>query len=418
MKLDADTIKTLLELPPGKTDAIFFDEELKGFGLRLRGDGGRLRRSWIAQYRLKGRTRRAKIGDIERLNAKQAREAAAKMLARVTLGQDPQSDKEEARRVAGRTLRSVADEYLEMKKFEMEKGKYRPASYRVTKLYLSDKRYFGSLHSMTITDISLMDIATRLNAITRNSGSVTSGRARSALSSVFTWAMQQGLMGAHPHNPVIGTKKPEEGTSRDRVLENAELGAIWRACADDDFGKIVRLLILTACRREEIGGLRWSEIDLDAGTLTLPKERVKNKHEHTLPLTPLALSIFNSVPERIGPDHVFGNRSDVGFTRWDAAKDDLESRLAGKVTGWRLHDLRRTVATWMAEHGNVEPHIVEAVLNHYSGHRGGVAGVYNRSRYERQIRAALSTWDDHVRSLIEGGERKVLSFPQPAQENA
>jgi integrase len=395
IQLDDQTVATL-KLKDGKTDKIWFDDKLIGFGIRMRSDGGRPRRTWIAQYRAKGRTRRLKIGDAEKLNAEQARTKALAALWKVADGKDPQSEKEEARKIAARTLKSVAEEYLAMKKLEVEKGKYRPASYRVTRLYLTGKAYFGPLHSTTISEISLMDIATRLNAITRNNGSVTSGRARSALSSVFTWAMQQGLMGAHPNNPVAATKKPEDSKSRERVLTDAELAAVWRACRDDDYGRITRLLLLTGCRREEIGGLRWSEIDLETGVLTLPATRVKNKHEHKLPLLPMALSIIGAVPERVGRDHLFGDRSDVGFTHWSARKADLDGRLGDKVAQWGLHDLRRSVATWMAGHGDVEPHIIEAVLNHYSGHRSGVAGVYNRSRYERQIRAALAVWTDHV----------------------
>lgn len=414
MKLDADAIKNL-ELLPGKTDAIFFDDDLKGFGIRLRSDGGGLHRTWIAQYRANGRTRRSKIGDVEKLNAAEARKAAKKMLAKVVLGNDPQAEKAKARLIA-RTLRSVADEYLEMKNFEVEKGKYRASSYRVCKLYLTGKAYFGPLHSTTITEISLMDVASRLNAITRNNGSVTSGRARSALSSVFTWAMQQGLMGAHPNNPVIGTKKPEDGKSRERVLTDAELAAIWWACNEDDYGRITRLLMLTACRREEIGGLRWSEIDLEMGVLTLPAARVKNKHEHKLPLLPMALSIIGAIPERVGRDHLFGDRSNMGFTHWSARKADLDARLGDKVAQWGLHDLRRSVATWMAGYGDVEPHIIEAVLNYYSGHRSGVAGTYNRARYERQIRAALALWADHLQSVVEGGERKIVPFHKTALE--
>jgi integrase len=200
-------------------------------------------------------------------------------------------------------------------------------------------------------------------------------------------------------------------------LKDTELAAIWRACKDDDFGRIVRLLICTACRREEIGGLRWGEIDRDSGTITLPKERVKNNHEHVLPLTPPALEIIGSVKEQVGRTHLFGDRSSTGFTTWYVAKHDLDDRL-GEMAQWNLHDIRRGVATWLAEN-NIEPHVIEAILNHYSGHRGGVAGIYNRAKYVRQIRSALSLWDDHLRSLLDGGERKVLPFlPQAAQEIA
>jgi integrase len=137
---------------------------------------------------------------------------------------------------------------------------------------------------------------------------------------MFTWAMRQGLMGPTPYNPASVTENPDARLSRDRVLKDTELAAIWRACKDDDFGRIVRLLICTACRREEIGGLRWGEIDQDAGTITLPKERVKNNHEHVLPLTPLALEIIGSVKEQVGRTHLFGDRSSTGFTTWYVAK--------------------------------------------------------------------------------------------------
>jgi integrase len=205
------------------------------------------------------------------------------------------------------------------------------------------------------------------------------------------------------------TKNPDDLAERDRVLKDAELAAIWNACEDDDFGKIVRLLILTACRREEIGGLRWSEVVRDGGMMTLPKERVKNNREHVLPITPLALEIIKSVPERTGRPHLFGARSRAGgFTTWYKAKHALDSRL-GKIADWNLHDIRRSVATWMAEN-NIEPHVIEAVLNHVSGHKSGVAGIYNRAKYAPQIRSALSRWDDHIRVLVQGRKRKIVAF--------
>jgi len=413
--LDRSTVAKL-KLDDGKSDQIFFDADDHGFGLRIRADGGRQRQSWIVQYRVKGRTRRAKIGDYPTVSPDQARKKAKTILASVQLGADPQAEKEAERAKGSRTLGSVAGEYLAMKELEVERGQYRASSFRVTKIYLKRPQYFGPLHSHAITDITVADIAGRLNTINKKSGAVTAGRARSALSSMFTWAMRQGLMGPTPYNPASVTENPDARLSRDRVLKDNELAAIWNACKDDDFGRIVRLLILTACRREEIGGLRWGEIDRDAGTITLPKERVKNNHEHVLPLTPLALEIIGSVKEQVGRTHLFGDRSSTGFTTWYVAKHDLDDRL-GKMAPWNLHDIRRGVATWMAEHGNVEPHIIEAVLNHYSGHKSGVAGVYNRARYSKQIRIALGLWDDHVRTLIQGGQRKVLSFPQ-AKETA
>ena len=405
VNLDAKTVARLVELPEGKEDEIYFDSDLAGFGLRLRSTSrGRVRRTWIAQYRAHGRTRRMKIGAADKITVDQARKAAKEVLAKVTLGQDPQGEKAVERLKATRTLRSVANDFL-----EAQKPVLRPSSFRVTKLYLTGS-YFRPLHTSAITAITHADVAARIGAITRAHSSVTAASARSALSTLFKWAMGEGLLGAHPINPVIGTNKPKDAEPRDRVLTEAELAAIWHGCQDDDFGKIVKLLMLTACRREEIGGLRWSEIDLENGLLKLPAARVKNKHAHRLPLMPLALSIIGTVHQRDGRDHLFGERSrTAGFTGWARAKADLDERLGGKVVGWRLHDSRRSAATMMGDLG-VEPHIIEAVLNHYSGHRSGVSGVYNRAKYERQVRAAMALWNDHVRAITERSERKIVPF--------
>jgi len=107
---------------------------------------------------------------------------------------------------------------------------------------------------------------------------------------------------------------------------------------------------------------------------------------------------------------LFGGRSSGGFTAWSAAKTDLDTRLNGKVANFVVHDIRRSAASGMADLG-VEPHIIEAILNHYSGHRSGIAGTYNRAKYQTQIRTAMMLWDSHLRSLIEGSERKVVALP-------
>ena len=125
--------------------------------------------------------------------------------------------------------------------------------------------------------------------------------------------------------------------------------------------------------------MRWSEIDRAAGTITLPKERTKNRHEHVVPITPSVARILDSIPQVVGRVHVFGIRGN-GLTGWDAAKKALDKRLAGKLKGksaqFTLHDLRRSLATWLGEH-DVEPWTIECLLNHWSS-RDGVQGTYNR----------------------------------------
>jgi hypothetical protein len=121
-----------------------------------------------------------------------------------------------------------------------------------------------------------------------------------------------------------------------------------------------------------------------------------------------ALAIIKSVPQT-SRDHLFGDRADGGFTSWSRGKADLDRRLAGYVRPWRVHDLRRSVATGMADVG-IEPHHIEAALNHHSGFRRGVAGVYNRSKYERAVKAALARWAEHVIALVEGRESNVVAL--------
>jgi integrase len=397
MKLNAKTISRLA-LPAGKTDHIIFDEDLPGFGIRLRG-GGKI--TWIIQYRVGSKQRRVtlgtvKLGDSGTLNAEEAREAARDRLAQVQLGGDPQKVKHEARAKAAMTLGAVVDTYLSRKEPEL-----RVKTLDGTVRYL--RQHWKSLHGLPIHEITRRDVAIGLGEISTERGLVAAARARAALSALFAWAVREGIAEA---NPVVGTNRPAEPKARDRVLSDAELAEIWAASRDDDFGRIVRLLVLVGARREEIGGLTWNETDTGSSVLTLPGTRTKNGRPHTIPLAPLAQSIIEATPRREGYDHLFGKD---GFSGWSKAKAALDTRIATRkpMQPWRLHDLRRTFSTRLHELG-VQPHIVEAVLNHVSGHKAGVAGVYNRAAYEREVKAALALWADHVSSVVEGTERKVV----------
>jgi integrase len=198
------------------------------------------------------------------------------------------------------------------------------------------------------------------------------------------------------------------------VLTDSELAAIWNACDDgSEHSRIIRLLILLGARRGEIGGMAWSELDLEGPqpSWTLAASRSKNKRQHVLPLMPMALNIIRSIPRQASRDQLFGSRCVDGFTTWVREKRRLDER-AG-VSAWTVHDVRRSVATKMADIG-IQPHIIEQVLNHQSGHKGGVAGIYNRSSYEREVRQALALWEDHLRTLLDGTPRKVIPLPHVA----
>src|SRR5262249_40537202 len=265
--------------------------------------------------------------------------------------------------------------------------------------------------------INRATVAARLGKIADEHGPVSADRARAALSSFFTWAIGEGLCDG---NPVIGTNKHFDGAkSRDRVLADRELALIGRALPDSDYGEIVKLLILTGQRREEIGALQWSEVDLEAPVITLPPARTKNGRPHEVPLSKPAVAILKSRPARANRNFIFGDGprdgkdQQGGFQGWSKSKAALDKRAA--IGSWRLHDLRRTVATRMAELG-VQPHVIEAVINHISGHKAGIAGVYNRSSYAAEKRAALELWGKHVQLLTDGEKhsRGVVKFPARA----
>jgi integrase len=411
MRLDAKTVAALTL--GDKRDIIHFDDTLTGFGFRLRlGAGGKVLRSWVAQYRRAGASRRKLIGNADVVSAEQARAEAKKVLAAVALGEDPQADKAERRGKDRVTVKAVVDDYLADRESD-----WRGASARENKRYLTGP-YFAPLHGLAIDKVTRRDVASRIIAVKREHGPIVAGAARAKLSAFFVWAMRQGLAEL---NPVIGTDPPKSAAPRERVLSDAELAAIWHTCGDDDYGRIIRLLILLGQRRKEIGGMAWSELDLDAGTWTLPKERAKNGKAHTLPLMPMALDIIKSVPRMASRDQLFGSRSAGGFSAWDLGKQALDK--SSSVTEWTPHDLRRTFSTRLHEELNIPPHVVEALLNHFSGHRSGSARPYNMAKYLPQMRQALAQWERYVglvtdhdlyaahqKYLADGGEKARNAF--------
>jgi integrase len=396
MILDRRTVERLMRDAKGAgspPDVIHFDGNLSGFGLRLRrGAGGRILASFVAQFKIHGRTRRLKIGTVEKIAADVARKEAKKILGAAELGRDFAAEKAKKRARAEHTMGSVAKEYLAAKEKVL-----RPSSLKVARIYLTGD-YFRSLHNMPVAEIELEHVAAALRKITKERKSHTAGAARTALSTFFVWCMGEGLMGQRPINPCGAVNRPPANAARDRVLSDAELAAIWKACGSDDFGRIVQLLVLTGCRRDEIGRLRWSEISFDKRTLALPASRTKNKHAHVLPLSDQALAIIKEAQMRGADAPIFG-RGLSGFCAWWAEKRALDQRLGDAVAPWRLHDLRRTAATRMADLG-VQPHVIEQVLNHRSGHKGGIAGIYNRSAYEAESRGAVDAWAKHVSKIV------------------
>jgi integrase len=244
----------------------------------------------------------------------------------------------------------------------------------------------------------------------RRSDRPTEARARamfSCLSRMFGWLVQHRRVTL---NPCAGVHRPEAPKARDRVLTDAEVVLFWNAASDErvEFSAPLKLLLLTGCRLNEVARMTWSELS-DHSTWIIPGTRTKNGRPHLVALAPIAQEILASVGESVREQHYIfstaGGTSPV--SGWSKIKNRMDQRM--NIPHWRLHDLRRTAATGMAEIG-IAPHIVEAALNHVSGAKAGVAGVYNRAQYAAEKKAALARWAQHVLALVGGDSANVVQL--------
>jgi integrase len=395
MKINKKTVESAI-LPSGKGEATFWDDDIPGFGLRIRQGGSR---SLIFQYRVGRKQRKLALGTATALNIDAARKEASRVHARIKLGDDPAGQKIEARAKAAETFGQILQPYLDHKRREL-----RPRSFEQVARHLG--KHARTLHGRQLAKIDRRSIAALVTAAAANSGPTEANHVRKSLSALFAWAMGEGLVDA---NPVIATNPAVVNGGRERVLSDAEIRKIWNAVGDSRYGVIVKLLMLTGQRREEIGGLRRREIDLEKAVISLPGERTKNKRPHDIPLSGPALALLKAHLESIESDrdHVFGGSGKAGFAGWRKEKAALDQKIALSEP-WVLHDVRRTFSTKAHEDLNIAPHIIEAVLNHVSGHRAGVAGIYNRALYAREKRAVLAQWADYVQAAIEGRKMKVV----------
>jgi integrase len=403
MKLTAKNVRTL-PLPSGKSEHVYWDDDVPGFGLRLRETGAR---RLIFQY---GRrpTRKMKLGAVSAVDFEKVRKTARLLYHRVQLGEDPAAAVAEARVKAAETLGATIKPYL-----ARQKSRLKPRSLVEVERHLLV--HLRPLHSLPLAKIERRTIANRLSSIEQASGNRTRNSVRATLHAMYSWAIQEGMA---EFNPVAGTSRAPE-KSRDRVLSATEINVIWNALPDDHFGSIMKLLALTGARANEIAALRWDEVHNNM--IVLPAERTKNSRSHVIPLSEPARAIINAQPRRTNADGktrelVFGF-GEGAFAGWGKCRERLNERIinaTGKaLPHWTPHDLRRTAATMMAECG-VQPHVIEAVLNHVSGHRAGVAGIYNRASYEREKAVALGLLAEHLTAIVKGRKSKVTPLRREA----
>jgi integrase len=413
--------KTLTDLgiervkPPTKeVDRVeIWDRLVLGMGIRIRASGTR---TFFLMYRIGGKQRRMTVGRFtNEFGVEKAREAARAALKLVEVGKDP-AEAEKAAAVAADDDRLSARSPLSKvlaawiaRQVKPNRSDWNEVE-RALNLDLGAK--FGD---RSISTIAQEDILEMLDAIIDRGAPVHANRVLTMTKTFFRWCLERKYVSQSPATLV---RKQTKEVERERVLELPELARIWNAAETlgYPFGPIVRLLILTGQRRDEVAGMRWGEIDTDGATWTLPPPppkarkdseklpaRAKNRKEHKVALAPAALAIIEKVP-RQGSPLLFTTTGKTVVSGWSRSKDRLDRLLMSPgaevgpptpIAPWTLHDLRRAAATGMAGL-NIPPHIVDKILNHTQGTIKGVAAIYNRHPYLDERRAALVLWAETV----------------------
>ena len=395
-----------------KTTIFLWDDALAGFGAKAMPSG---LCSYVVQYRLGGRgtpTKRLTLGKHGKLTPQQARDFAKEKLGEILKGVDVVEHRKEHReKLAGLTFAEAVEKFL---KVHAEPTRYWKE--KRARLTSGDVKVLASKPLSTLSRKHIADAIDRAKARSDAAARLLFADLRP----LFKWAHERELVDA---NPMTGLRAPKPAEARERTLEDDEIRAFWQAAdeASWPFAAIYKLLLLTGARREEVAGMKWSELDLDAGVWMLPGARTKNSRDHRIPLARQAVAILDrraiaAVKEGLGykdSDLVFsttGTTSPSGFSKAKRALDmRMQEILGAKFKPWRVHDLRRTCATGM-EHLGVDLRVIEAALNHVSGTKAGIVGVYQRAEHREAVRAAFGAWDAYILGLV-GREAPSNVFP-------
>lgn len=422
-KLLTDLAIRQLKAPANRREIA--DAKVEGLALILQPTGAK---SWSYRYRYGKRQRRISLGNWPAIDLAKARARAEDAQRALERGDDPGNTTFRAKRNQYITTADRDAFGVVVRRFLRDHAIPNTRAWRETARILGlkvveddegqpdfediPKRLVANWAEKPIGTIVTRDIIDVIDATKARGAPISANRELAALSKLFRWALGKRIIDS---NPAAGIPKPAKETKRDRLLSDDELQLIWHAADVEGFpfGDIVKVLILTAQRRQEVAGALWAEFNIKARSWVLPGARTKNKLQHLVPLSDEVLAVLAELPRYEGGAYLFGNAGRTAFSGFSAAKKRIEERVAelaeDDVPTWTLHDLRRTAATSMGRLG-VEPHVIEAILNHVSGSKGGVAGIYNHYAYEKEKREALERWARHVERLVDPDAK-----PEPEQ---
>lgn len=392
-----------------------WDAELKGFGVRISPKG---RITWVASKAIgrgKGSTQRVVVGHYPGMPLDQARIEAGQIIARLAKGEDVQSAVKQAKaaKVASRqcpTVKEAVTDYL--KERENDPNRDADSRYESELAQLFNRKIVPELGaSKRINEITKADIKAMIKKRKDAGHYVAARNLYVQLKPFFDWSIHEELISV---SPCIGVIPPDVAKERQHKLNDAEIKALW-TCATPEtnmLGDYFRVLLLTAQRRGEVASMQWQEVNLDRAEWIIPASKTKNGREHLVPLSPLVVSILRAQPERKPSEYVFGKYPHAPVSGFSKAKRELDAAMLAKLredntdaelSDWRIHDLRRTAASGMASLG-IQPHVIEAVLNHTPVK---LQRTYQIWQYAVERRKALETWANYVSSLA--GEKPAIS---------
>jgi integrase len=381
--------------PPAVGQVDHFDAGYPGLALRISYGGSR---SWVYFYRWQGKQKRLTLGPWPALELAQARDAWRDARKRLASGLEPIVAPPAA---STDDFASVAADWLKRDQAENR-------SHDEVKRIL-DREVLPEWGPLRISEISRRQVLDLIDAIADRGAVTLARRCHAHLHRLFRWSVGRGTIDA---SPMVDLPKPGVEVRRKRVLSDEELAHAWRAAQQMGWpmGSAIQLLVLTAARREEIGALEWREIDRARNEIRLEGDRTKNGEAHTIPLSLAAQKLLGDAPRIDGSAFVFSTTGTTPISGWSRAKRRLDQLMLAaaqsvarersesaehiSLAPWRLHDLRRTIATGMERLG-IRLQVVEAMLGHIAGSRAGIVGVYQQHTYAEEKRDAVAKWAEH-----------------------
>lgn len=383
--------KTLTELavkrmrPPDEGRVEVWDAVVPGFGLRVNQSGTK---SWVLMTRTHGKQMRITLGRYPALSVVEAREKAREALNISGRGDDPRKRNYFKPSAKGNTLAEHIEHFIQSYA-ATHHARTLGETQRIFNTYVLAELGHYPVHAITRHDV--MEL---VQGIARRNGPIMANRVLGKLRVLFKWLLSWEAI---RDNPAEGVEAPGKERDRDRILEDIEITRIWEAAQREGYpyGHMIRFLLLTGQRRGEVSQMRWSEVDPDQCMWNLPKERTKSERAHSVPLSLQAMAVLSEVPHT--GEFIFTTTGTGPFYGFSKCKRRLDSD--AEVSGWTLHDLRRTCASGLARLG-VEVHVMAKILNHSMGKIQGITGVYNRYQYEDEKRQALAQWGAYVERLV------------------